>query len=981
MQRLTPHDIIIQVMNKLKERFEAIKGKNNLYTRLVMDADSLRATADERKAIADELSSIVAGIENLFQKQDSLLTNAMRNQLFRLEVQAKLAYLNRAYFDNIQHKAIFQTEPYLTMMVALFTRFLKAKSWFNCHLDEQCQRDLFALYSFLSTTQQNQVSLCEILITLKDKCDSNFIKVMTLFFLMVETISLGGKKPLASSIPMRQQLAPYEREFEQTFSAYHAHHKNLGEAASLRDQLELAVAHFSAYRYLFICFDANTRRKMESHIFFKRTGGGLNGLVKVYLRIGPEQNSKEILKFAKKESELRATHLAPALKLFPSERYGEIYLDRHLVLLTWFLLRDGLHHLTEWRNMVINISKQATADKFTANDKNFLTKYTEGLTSDIGTWDAKFSSVVAYTAKDLTERADNNPDELEKTDNFVSKHKKTKNEIEKKTDEAKKVVQQEHGEFEALEKAAEKICKEVLAWKEARNGSNASNQKKHEAERVADQAAQQGSPYIPPTQEGLEKEDEEEKPLAVSSAPVKSEGLRRLELCDSKLSHLITRLTKSTQFISSILKSKIVDKKRIPFETMDRLKTKLNSTLSDFDALKNMRQHFSRLVSSLPQEELHELNECITQSLTYAKEKEADFEKLLAQASEILSSKKRKQKVKKKGLNAPPRKVKTSPERRYELGYDEFVKQERVNTKKELSDEALEDKYLKNCQVVYSQALETITKKSSTPETASTLPIYVSYPERIQEKWKLIREIPGDHFLFGNALIDLLRGYSPASNFGLPSIIDFTLTCRTIGEVLEIQNPYRFHVSKYNVKQARLNLSNYETINVFLTDVAFFTCDGVVADESGLAQELITGALKDIQEGTLRTVQDAGLTLREHPQAVLTAVFRMSKGFVPDAALYKALFDWQPSDDLKIDYVKVIVAEHLKQLAPDDREEYVSNWNLLGLSKKIFKKDMTLRGLERLVLPAAPLLSFFTAKQEAPQAAVGASAERKVVLG
>jgi hypothetical protein len=972
VKRLTLHEIIANVIKSLKDRLAANNEKNTLLLDK-LDTDPLCNTADERKAIAEEWLNIASSIENLFEKQESQLTNEMRNQLLKLEIEAKHAYLDRAFFENKQDKAIFQTQPCLGMMISLFTRFINADSWFNCHLDEQCQRTLFTLYHFFLTTQQNKVSICQILLVLKNKCDSNFIKVMSLFSLMVESISTIHKNAaLSNHIPMRKRVAASEREFEQTFHVYQTHQTSLTGTASIRDQLELAVAHFCAYRYRFMCFDVNSSRKDEIKVFFEREVNALNWFVVVAPYLGVESTRKEVLDHVKIESEMRKVYLTQAFKLFPAARYEEIYFDAHLSTLAWFLVKDALNQLLAWRELIVKILGQQDTDKFSAIDKKNLADYTNGLTCDINAWQHFYTQMVAITSEEYKQRLADNTEEIKKLDQYVQAQEKVKNTVEKTTGVATQVAQHELDEFESLEMAAEKICKEVLAWKQARNGSNDSNRQNREASRVADQAAQQGSPYIPPTQEGLNKEDEEETPLAVSSAPVKSDGLRRLELCDSKLSHLLIRLTRSTQFISSVLRSRVVDKRRIPFETMDRLKTKLNSTLSDLGALKNMRQQFSRLVSSLPKEELNELNESITQSLLYAKEKEEEFEKLLAKTSEMLAPRNGKRKTKKK-------EGKLAPERRYELGYVAFVKHGRENAKKELSDEALEYKYLRNCQVFYSKELETITKESSTPETVSSHPILVSYPERVQEKWKLVREIPGDHFLFGNVLIDLLRGYTPSSNFGLPSTIDFALTCRTIGEVLDAQN--RFHVSKYNSKQARLNLSNFETINVFLTGTLIFTCDGVVGDESGLAQELITGALKDIKEGTLRTIQDAAATLKEHPQTVLVAVFRMSKGFVPDSALYKALFDWQPSDDLKIDYVKVIVAEHLKQLAPDDREEYVLNWNLLGLSKKIFKKDMTLRELERLVLPSAPLLSFFTAKQEAPQAAVGASAERKVVLG
>jgi hypothetical protein len=991
MKRVTPHELLTNFIKNLNERFKVVKERNNAIYHNI-DARFLRATEAERTSITNELLGIISGIENLFQGQANVMTPGMRNELLKFEIEAKLAFLSRKYFDSHQQVTVFQSEPCLSMLTSFFTRFINAGSWFNCRGDEQCQRDLFTLYSFLSGTQQDKVIVVRVLNVLKDKCDANFIKLMTIFFLMVETISFG----LKTGSPVRQLVAPFERLFEQTFHSYHTDQTRLGKAASLRDKLELATAHFSAYRYLLMGFDVNRKQKNPSPPRFAREGIGFTGRVMVRPGIGIENDRNDILKFVKKETELRSAHLTPALKLFPSEHYPEIYAQDYLSALTYSLLIDGLDHLVDWRGAFVNMLKNQSKGKFSVKENKLLADYTTSLTSDVDSWQKQVTFISSYTIGDNAERIANKSDEKKDLAYLIQTVKTRDETVETNTDDATKVVKKELDKFAALEKAAAKAGGVLLAWEDARKARYDRIKQKREAARAAAEATKQGSPFIPFFQAIDGNADKEEKNVVVSPATEKSDCLKRLEFHDAKLSECLMRLMKATNFISRVMKNRMSDDKPIPFETMDLLKVKFNSTLSDFESLKGMRQKFSALASSLPPEEFNELNDGITESLLQAKEKEAYFEASLAQTSELLTLKREKREREKKefidGLGAEIAEShypddNLTPEQRYELGYAEFVRRGRANVKNGLgamSDKALERKYLKGFKTIYNQKLQTIAKKEAPLENVSKPTLHFAYPERIQAKWELIRGIPGDHFLFGNTLIDLLRGDSTTSRLGLASTIDFALTCGTIGEVLDAQN--RFHVSKYNVKQGRLNVSSYETVNVFLTGAytqqrnlppLFFTCDGVVADESGQIYELIETGLKDIKEGTLRTAQDPVATLKEHPQAVLVAVFRMSKGFVPDLSLYNALFAWQPLDDLDIDYMKAITAEHLKQLAPDDREDYVSNWNLLGLSQKIFKTEMTLRELERLVLPPPPPLPFFPAKQDTPQAVVDASPQSK----
>jgi hypothetical protein len=994
MNRLTPQDIIANLITKLKERFTAVKNSKAFYyneeANLTVPSPS---TIEERKKNMAELLGIVTGIESIFKSQEKFLNNAMRNQLVKLEIEVAVAYLTRLNADLSVTETDFLSKYCFPMLGTLFTRLIAGDSWFNCRDEEQCQRDLFMLYRIFSAVEQNAVSPSRLLSALKDKCDSNYIKVMTLFFLMVESTVVAGKLAAGGRpVQMRQLIAPFELQFNQTFDSYLAFQSRLGEKVSLRDKLELAFAHFNAYRYLLMCFNLNTKRKNGSAIIFVRHGVGVGEHFLLMPDLTGEANVKEILLLAKKESELRLKHLAPAFKLFPYDRYAEVHGNPELSQLVLFCTRDTYNHLSTWRDMLLNELKHQKFESCSPIERKFLVEYMSSLTSDLDAWEKQIAFTSAYAKERIQKNTTYSPEIRKEADRDVLQLIIEQERMRNHADSAAKTVQQEVDKFAALEKAAENAGNKFAAWVKAGKERAERIRQKRKAARVAAKAAQQGSPFIPPSQARVEKTDEEDKHVVVSLATVKSDGLKRLEFHDAKLSECLVRLMKATNFISRVLKSRIVDNQLIPFETMDLLKIKLNSTLSDFEALKGMRQRFSNLASSLSPEEFNELNDGITASLLEAKEKEEYFETALTQTSELLTLAKEKRENQRKefidGLGATIGESlypgdELTPEERYELGYAEFVRRGRANVKKGLgamSDAALERKYLRDFQTLYVQKLQTIVKKVSPVENVSKQGLHVSYPERIQAKWELIRGIPGDHFLFGNTLIDLLRGDSQTSSLGLASTIDFSLSCRTIGEVLDAQD--RFHVSKYNIKQCRLNLPSYEVVNVFLAGTPlFFTCDGVVSNEIGEVHELIEGGLQDIKVGTLRTVQDAAATLKEHPQAVLVAVFRMSKGFVPDSALYKALFDWQPSDDLKIDYVKAMVAEHLKQLAPDDREEYVSNWNVLGLFQKIFKREMTLRELELLVLPPAPPLPFFSAKQEAPQAAVAASTEKKVVLG
>ena len=264
------------------------------------------------------------------------------------------------------------------------------------------------------------------------------------------------------------------------------------------------------------------------------------------------------------------------------------------------------------------------------------------------------------------------------------------------------------------------------------------------------------------------------------------------------------------------------------------------------------------------------------------------------------------------------------------------------------------------CYETYYNKLNTILQNRA-EELAFTPQCQVSYPEPVRQIWTKLNGIPGERYLFGSMLIDLLR----SRKFGLP-VFNFLSSCKHAGEVFDAQN--EFETSVHSSRQCRLTASNHAVINLFLmgemgkednTAPLFFTIDLVMSDEQGNICDLGATGLRDIKDGILRMHNPAASPLKEKPAAVLYAMLRMSQGFTPDDDLKHALFDWLPSGQMNMVYLKEAVSENLKQLSPEERLQYVNLCRQYDLFKKMFGVDYStltdadaLRELEALITKA-----------------------------
>jgi hypothetical protein len=482
--------------------------------------------------------------------------------------------------------------------------------------------------------------------------------------------------------------------------------------------------------------------------------------------------------------------------------------------------------------------------------------------------------------------------------------KESVEEREKESAAVKLAVEEERKEFKRLEHRAEANTKELEEMLQSMAKAQKALHAKIREKRFASE--QKASSHVPSRPE---KESEEE----VTSDDVvvkKSDGLKRLERMDERLFEYTRKLVATTAMIQKKAEGHSAANPPSP-KKKEYLQRKLNGSLSNFQGLLRLRARFRRLAWSLTPAEKMECNEGIVASLE-------NFAQLFGKAKGLM------QKISEALVTLP--------------------------------EQAIPEKKSFDADVV--ALIEETLVEEAVPEHLLAL----AYPYSLQERWKDLAQLPGELSLFGDVVIDFFRPVRNGS--GALSVFHFASSCRTTGEILDA-NP-KFHVTKFDPTQCRQNVSESLVVSAFLSGPLdknhipkkfFFTCDCVLADKDGNVEELVEGGLKDIKDGSLRSRLDPALTLKENPEAVLIAILRMSKQFVPDTALFNALYHWQPEAEFNVAYAKVVLAEHFKQLYMHEREAYVDALCQFDLVRKMFQLDFgalaseqVLKKLEALVL-------------------------------
>ena len=907
MQReVAEKQIITGLIASGEEKVRAFREQFHLYRLLGRPEKEKLDLKEKLKEDAKGLLSVIDGLSGWKEKMDV----PSRRRAFKVEIHA-LSLVLRFRCMIERNLAIIKQQAYWSRLNKLCQDFIEATTWFDCKGDEQCQRDLYQLYEFVSpfslSTDDIKFDLCRFLTVLRDNCDANLIKLLVLRDLLVSVIEkYTNSNQLVVS--RTQDHSENRLAFDHVLRAFLA---VSAEPMTLLQQIEVAKARVTAYSYQFAFGNVTNNDPQHSYAIITQQieMPGEWNVNAIYPYIHAAMNFREIKRLATEERRLRQLHLQRAFDFLKGVDINAVFASTEYLVLFSSTLKNGVIHLEMVLGQFIERLREGNRDnkKFSTGEKQFLSNYCQELEKVYQEWLSLLNALFLYSER-IAQTILEEGQRKDESKAFIKQLLEPANEVNIALKAVRQAIGIERKDFVRLENRANAMAEELTKMEDAQRARYA----KIRENRLAALTAQQPTPLVRPVVTSSEGEE-----VVEPSLPVKSDALVRLEQLDVRLFEFIRRLVRTSEAIHAESMERLVAAHPPSTKKREWIQRKLNASLSNFQALVRMRARFIRLSRSLTPAEKLECDDGIAASLE-------NFALLLVKAKFLLK------------------------------GVSELLP-------------AFADPEVPE-STIYLAQVESIARELLVDENVSEYKLTVTYPESLQKIWHGINRIPGDQWLFGDAIIDFLRPARGGS--GALSVFHFVASCKAAGEVLEVEN--KFQVSKYNQQQCRLKVSGTQIVNLFFsTEPMFFTCDGVVADSQGNVEERMAGGLQDINDSILRTPADAVRTLKENPEAILIAMLRMSKHFVPDTDLYNALFDWHPEADLNVDHLKAVLAEHLKQLYVDERLEYVAFLNQFDLLKKIFRLDYSafsaereLRTLEGLVLKPNPAfkLELFKAK-------------------
>ena len=789
---------------------------------------------------------------------------------------------------------------------------------------------------------------------------------MVLQSLMVETLYKAQAAAQRGEHQPKKAITQFKAEFAKTVKACLS---SSSQPTSLLEKIELGKGHFVAYRYQFICFH-HQHGGTGSNVSFmtaRRTRLGDHERFYLMIEMNEEAPMEEIKKYIDEERRLRASHLVPALSIFNAANFDELKRDTKLLSMQVSAIQEAFEHIQEMNKQFAAILKKCNEkkSKIAAYQAKNISEYCAELAALQTEWGIAFSRHAALVQQFCFDRIPEviatHPVTEQVMGGLREWQRSVEGPAEKVASTVISAVEKQKAEFESLQKKADAVRTEMMLLANAQQERYARIREKRAA---AQKVAQESSLVMP---HKVEDTKEEETASVLVLAKVKSDPLIRLEYLDKKLSEFVGRLWTSALKIKKVLHTGDV-------EFLDK---QLHASSTDFASLVEMRDRFVKLSQSLPSDEKAELNEGIDMSIENAGRLEKQAFELLQDAADELknsfddSRAGRKEKIEKLGKEIAGDEVdKLSAQEIFALGWPEWIRRGQANRRNGngLSEFSLKRKYLRACYETYYPKMLSILQNRPVENNVADSSCVVNYPEHIQAAWLRVKGVPGNQFLFGEMLIDFLRSPKATSKRLVLPVYHFSSQCETAGEVFEAQNS--FQTSIFSSKQCYLTTSRAEIINLFLmgqmkkednTSPLFFTVDFVMGDEEGYIFDLAGSGLQDIKAGILKTYSPAALILKEKPAAALYALLKMAKGFKADDELTRALLDWKPSVQMNMPYLKTVASEHLRQLFPEEKLQYVNLCGQYDLFKKMFGVDYSalaeedaLQKLEALVTPKVP---------------------------
>lgn len=212
-------------------------------------------------------------------------------------------------------------------------------------------------------------------------------------------------------------------------------------------------------------------------------------------------------------------------------------------------------------------------------------------------------------------------------------------------------------------------------------------------------------------------------------------------------------------------------------------------------------------------------------------------------------------------------------------------------------------------------------------------------PQSIQNVFAGLSKLPGQVFLAGSVVHELLSNQTLASN-------------QSIDLVLSMPEGKSFEVSEFSecsyVPSLYTAMLADQTINCYVAggiDKSLgkyhviprdFTIGCLYCDEKGVILDPSDYGLSDLKNKILRTVVSPLLCFQEDPARLLSAINWILAGFQPTQALDAAMKSWQPSSNLDVLHLNAVAEKHLYSLTEEQQCQYVRLLQNYGLQAKLF---------------------------------------------
>ena len=955
------------------------------------------------KGVAEHVNKVLALVTDLEQRSIEWPAD-LRSRIMRLDFKA-VAILVRINLITSNLDTTLLGDDVIKILFSAIQKFELCHRWFQCKDDFECQKALYFLYEILMSLPKSPESKLKslwlscrqdngymqlmyfmyeellrimpelplptagfvpglFLRALMKKCDPSLVKLTVLqSFLMESCIEFLDRNPADDA--NTKVVAQYRSEFDGLHRQLVLSRQSLERTPkNYKYLIELARAHFVAYRYNLVCSHYNqaVAHKRPLSYFIERGRDGEWEKVVMHPQLSDQPTTAEIIVLIEEEKRLRKEYYHRCLELLESLDFGLLPEDIDLQAFLLVFISEAQLQANCFNGYIRILLEAHNSKKINLEPRcaHLLGAFGKELDEISERWMALFRKHRVGSLEKLLEALP----EGERKELFrvalSNECQGVEGIVLSEQTRRLAAVKQQEDDFAELETKSSDAMDELQAWDEERK-------KQYELIRAKRRAALSARKDAPPgSSERREDVDtlETDEPAVVVVSETKSEPLHVLILHDDRASILGKELLKQALFIKRILNQKDTNTKRTPDNDLADIGNLLNNSLKGYEDLLLCYNRYPQLIERLTANEKIELMEGIEFSLQKVGKLIKDVQHLLGAASDLLqritekAEQERAAFIARLGKDAAAELggvIALTPEQIFKLGWHVFKKlgAKRRDEGLPISDASLKLQYLKSCNDTYQTKLRELKKYQLPEYEVLKSNIQVDYPKPLKEKLKVLRAVPGDHFLFDDALLDVvLERAHTKTNL---NVLNFVTTCASAGQVFTAKN--QFQTSIYDQQLCRMKLAGTERVNLFLSTQSlpkmialkewaqqgqshlFFTIDLVLGDLNGNIFDLTGRGVSDAKSYILKMIGDPVQVFQQHPQALLIALKRMAQGYQAEPELKEALSTWQLSPAVNVQYLKAVLREQLQRLTPEQCAQFAKLFHQYGMFKKIFARD------------------------------------------